>query len=359
MPTMVFHCPYPLDPQSLSASGIRPVRMFEAFRELGYEVLDISGYAAERKKKFAALRQRIRAGAKIDFCYSENATIPPMVTEKRHLPPHPFLDLDIFAYLKRHDIPIGVFYRDIYWLDDDYASRVGQPIAAAMTALYRYELWGYNQFCRSLYLPSLEMGEYLPNLNKVRYMALPPGGEIVASRTEPSPLSVFYIGGIGNKYYQLHKLFAAAKRVPEMTLTVCTPRHRWEPVAHEYPEAENISVVHRSGPDKDPLFAAANLCYVSIEPEPYGAFASPVKLYEYIGRGKAVLALKNTLAAKVVTSHGIGFSTEHTVDAMEQVFRDLSCHPDKISQATANCEQFRESNTWLARASAVVDDLAG
>ena len=51
MKRMIFHMPLPLNPQAKSASGIRPVKMLEAFKSLGYEVFEITGYSAERKIK--------------------------------------------------------------------------------------------------------------------------------------------------------------------------------------------------------------------------------------------------------------------------------------------------------------------
>ena len=39
MAAIVYHAPFPLDREASSASGIRPVRMLDAFRELGYTVL--------------------------------------------------------------------------------------------------------------------------------------------------------------------------------------------------------------------------------------------------------------------------------------------------------------------------------
>ncbi|MDO5722987.1 MAG: glycosyltransferase [Flaviflexus sp.] len=332
--------------------------MLEAFRELGYEVLDISGYAEERAHKFKALRQRIKAGAPIDFCYSENATIPPMITEKKHLPPHPFLDFSIFAYLKRHGIPTGVFYRDIYWRDREYPDRVGRPLALAMTALYRYELAGYDRLCSTVFLPSEQMAAYVPPLKHAEAVALPPGGDIVDEpEAAASPLSLFYIGGLGNKNYQLHKLFEAVKAIPDISFTLCTTAERWEAVAHEYPRAENIRVVHATGEEREQLFARANLCYVSVDPEFYGKFAVPVKLYEYLGRGKAMLAQADTLAGDIITGLGVGFAATYTAEDMERMLRDLAHHPEKLQDAAECARQVRHKHTWRARAATVVEAL--
>ena len=50
MVAIVYHTPFPLDRRAVSASGIRPVRMLDAFRELGFEVLTVTGSARERSR---------------------------------------------------------------------------------------------------------------------------------------------------------------------------------------------------------------------------------------------------------------------------------------------------------------------
>ena len=109
MPTMVYHAPL----RSKSAGHLclrdSPVRMYDAFKSLGYEVLDVTGDGRRRRRAIKALKARLAAGQKIDFLYSESATIPTMLTEARHLPPHPVLDVELFALARRYQIPRGCF----------------------------------------------------------------------------------------------------------------------------------------------------------------------------------------------------------------------------------------------------------
>ncbi|MDO5728184.1 MAG: glycosyltransferase [Actinomycetaceae bacterium] len=360
MLTMIYHAPYALDPTSVSASAIRPVTMWETFRSLGIEVLDITGNAKERQRQFRAVKRRVAAGQRIDFMYSENATIPPMVTEPRHVPPHFFLDLSIMRFCASHNIPVGVFYRDIYWKFDEYDERVPEPLATVMKALYRYELWGYSRWCSKIFLPSRTMGKYLPQLDQKKCIPLPPGGRITRSTNTDRTLSVFYIGGIGG-HYRLHHLCEAVSRLPQVKLMICTDRSRWESVKDEYPQVSspNISVVHKSGDERDELYRQANVCYVAMEPEPYGAFASPVKLYEYIGRGKPILAIRDTLVATVVSDNDIGWVTENSVEAFLDILTQLADHPEEVERARNTCETIRENHTWEMRARRVIRELTG
>ena len=73
---MVFHAPFPLQPDRVAASMLRPLAMRQAFADLGYRIMDVTGYAAQRRRAMARVRAAIAAGSRIEFVYSENATIP-------------------------------------------------------------------------------------------------------------------------------------------------------------------------------------------------------------------------------------------------------------------------------------------
>ena len=98
---IIFHHPLPLRLNSSSASGIRPVRMLEAFRQLGYEVDVVAGYSSERKKIIKKIKQKIENGVKYDFIYSESSTMPTVLTDKHHLPLNPFLDFGFLFFVKK------------------------------------------------------------------------------------------------------------------------------------------------------------------------------------------------------------------------------------------------------------------
>ncbi|SDZ74984.1 hypothetical protein SAMN02910418_00107 [Bowdeniella nasicola] len=358
MPTMIYHAPYALNPDSVSASAIRPIKMLQAFRDSGFEVLDITGHAAERRKRFAALRRRVENGQKIDFMYSENATIPPSVTEPRHIPPHPFLDAEIFRFAKKHGIPSGVFYRDLYWKFEEYDNRVGQPLASIMKVLYRAELRTYNRYCHTIFLPSLEMGEYLPEFDRPNTVALPPGGDTIDSPGPQDGVSIFYVGGVGD-HYRMHNLVRAVSELDGVRLTICTDAKRWESVAHEYPEAgsHGITVVHKSGPELDVLYRDANLCSVAFEQLDYREFASPFKFYEYIGRGKPIIGTDGALTGKLVNEMGIGWTTDNSVAAIKDVLTRLRDNPQELARVTQHCESVRDQHSWPARAQKVARTL--
>ena len=98
---MIYHCPFPLDNNATSASGIRPLRMLNAFRVLSCEVDLITGYSIERKKLIAEIKKKIATGVKYDFVYSESSTMPTLLTERHHFPLHPIVDFEFFKFCKK------------------------------------------------------------------------------------------------------------------------------------------------------------------------------------------------------------------------------------------------------------------
>ena len=311
MAAIVYHAPFPLDREASSASGIRPVRMLDAFRELGYTVLDVTGSARERARRLRALKDRLQGGERIEFLYSECATIPTMLTEPRHLPPHPFVDPALMGLMHRHGVPTSLFYRDIYWAFPDYRERVGAALATAMGCVYRYDL--------------------------------------------------LYIGGLGG-HYRLQECLRAVVDVPGTSLTICTRPDQWEAAGDQYADlveaaGGRIEVVHRSGEELTALYERADLCVLFVEPDPYREFASPVKLYEYLGRGKPVIASQGTLAAEVVGAAGAGWTLPYDAAALCGLLRRLLQHPQEVAEAAGRARQARQEHTWLSRARTVAQDM--
>ncbi|QOR47254.1 glycosyltransferase [Trueperella pecoris] len=358
MPAMIFHAPYPLIPHSVFASAIRPPKMKAAFVEAGYEVFDLTGTAAERKRKFKVLKAEIAAGKIFDFMYSESATIPPMIGDPNHVP-HLFIDAMIFSCLKKHHIPQSVFYRDIYWRFDEYVKRVGRPMAAAIRPLYRAELALYRRYMSTVYLPSMQMADEIPELEGARVDALPPGGTNVDLAVPSRPLHLFYVGSVG-PLYQLHELIEAVKKTPEVTFTLCTSKELWDRVSGEYDVAghSNIRIVHRSGPELLELYAQANIAVNVVAPSHYRDFAVPVKLFEYVNYGKPILASDHTLVSQMVEANDWGWVVNNDRVSIERTLKDLAANPGKVEQATARVEADRVHHTWLARARKVAADLA-
>lgn len=362
LPTMIFHAPYPVVPGATSASGIRPLKMRAAFEDAGFEVLDATGYSTERKAKLRRIAQRIESGEiRPSFVYSELSTVPAFLADSDHLPRHPWMDSSFFAFCTARGIRVGAFYRDVYWQFPAYLEAVRQPLASVMRAMYRRELRQYRRARVGLFLPTEQMSDYIPGIPAAMCRELPPGCDVVDSGHSPSAsLRVLYIGGTGN-YYRMQEAVAGIAAAPGATLTICTREEEWASAAPAYADVmdESTVVVHASGPGLEPLYDHADICSLVMEPIEYRDFAAPLKLFEYIGHGKPVIATQGTWAADFVERKGIGWSVPYSSEAVSALLASLSEDPALVEQARRKCLEVRSRYTWVERARQVSRDLVG
>lgn len=358
---MIFHHPLPIDYNSRVASGIRPVRMINAFKELGYTVDVVAGHGAERKKAVVKIKSNIKNGVKYSFVYAENSTLPVVLTEPHRIPLYPFLDYRFFKFCNKNNIPIGVFYRDIYWLFENFNNRLGGLKSLLASYAYRYELWVYNKTVSKFYLPSLEMGKYVPIVHKSLFESLPPGhlNQDNSPLTEYNGdiLKLFYVGGMSD-HYQMHKLFETVRVMPQVELTVCTRESEWLSVKSEYPElTENIKIIHKVGKEMEHHLQDCDIALLFVKPQEYREFAAPVKLYEYLGFHKPMIASSGTLAGSFIKENSIGWVVDYDEIALNKLLESLQEKPRYILDARASLGKVKKLHLWKSRAEKVVKDL--
>lgn len=364
---IIFHYPLPLDPAASSASGIRPLKMLEAFKSLGCSVDIISGYSYERKEKIVEIKKKIASGFKYQFVYSESSTMPTILTDTHHLPLHPRLDFDFFKLCKNHNIPIGLFYRDIYWAFDSYEENLNKIKVTLGRLSYKYDLINYNKYLTKFYLPSIEMGEYIPIVSKSIFAALPPAhdADLTELNSDVDPtftdkLKVFYVGGMSD-HYQMHKLVSVVNQRTDIELTICTRASEWLAIKPEYPEilhSNRIKVVHKSGEKMRELMLNADITSLFVKPHEYWSFAVPVKLFEYLGNQKPIIASEGTLAGKFVTENNIGWTIPYNENALHDLFDNLMSEPKIYIDIKHHMHKVAKQHTWQARAKQVIQDLS-
>lgn len=350
MNTIIFHHPLPLNFTATSASGIRPCKLYETFINMGFDVILIDGYSKERKEKIKRIITEIKKGLIVDFCYSESSTMPTALTDIDHIPRHPFIDSMFFQFLKKHDIPVKLFYRDIYWKFSSYNKQIGFPKNLFAKFFYLFDLFVYKGSITTIFIPSFGMIKYLPELKKNHTEELPSGTTIMFNEdtTVSSKLSLLYIGGIGF-HYDLVELFNSVKNFPEIEMTICVRKNEWEMVADQYPIANNINIVHKSGEDLKDLYKKANIALLFINTSEYRNFAVPYKLFEYLSFGKPIIATSNTWVGNYVKEKNIGWDIDYSGNSFCTLLNKLKENPQFIKEKTHNARITAISNTWECR----------
>jgi len=359
---IVFHHPLAINEDGHTASTIRPNKMLNAFRQLGFSVDVAAGFSKERKKAMQKIKENILQGRKYAFVYAESSTKPNALADPHHIPIRPTIDFHFFRFLNSHNIPIGLFYRDIYWRFDLFQKEVGFCKANLSKAWFWYDLWQYNRYIHRMYLPSLKMADYVPMFSAEKMDALPPGHDITFPeekiRRKKDGLHLLYIGGVGI-HYQLQILFEVVQQLSGIKLTVCTRESDWTQSRMDYGSLSdhNIHIVHNSNNDLVELYSECDIAVLYVKPQPYRQFAVPFKLFEYIGHAKPVLASAGTMVGQMVEEMGAGWVVPYFRESLYDFLCHIKKNPEEIREKQKNIKEIAEQHTWLARARKVANDF--
>lgn len=362
-PKMIFHHPYPVFPEGKSGSQVRPYKMIKAFETIGYDVDLIVGYGAERRKAINRIKRNVKHGKHYDFIYSESSTMPTLLTEKHHFPTYPFLDFGFFRWAKGNSIPIGLFYRDIYWKFPMYADEVSWIKRAVSIPMYKYDWRKYKRLLTHLFLPSVKMQEVLPNEWSAGISALPPACDFKHNvkrriRGINDELNLFYVGGVLPPIYDLTPLFKTIKGLDGIHLTLCCREHEWEATGSLYEPIDKsiVEIIHMSGSALQSYYEEADIFIMIRSPHEYLDFAMPIKVFEALGYGVPILTLDGTEAAQFIKQEGIGWVVR-SVEEASRLLDFLRNHPEDVDLMKQHVCEARLRHTWEERARQVVQTL--
>ena len=162
MKKCIFHYLHPVEDKPGIGSALRPNRMLQAFRDIGYEVDIVTGYSAQRKAQTRQIKKNIKNGVQYDFVYSESVNEPTALSDRDHLPRHPFMDFAFLRFCRKNDIPVGLFYRDMHWRFPVYRNNVSGVKRMITIPLFRWDLRMYRKCVDVLYVPSKALGDLVP-----------------------------------------------------------------------------------------------------------------------------------------------------------------------------------------------------
>lgn len=366
MKAVLLYYPFQLAENANSGSKLRPKKIHQAFVEWGkknnVDILLISGNSTERE----AIFQQWKAAGKLDeilFCYMENQTIPLWLTDPGHKPQKPFIDSKVMKYLKQKKVPVGVFYRDVYWKFDELYPLKGLK-KIIMQSIYRMEERFYEKYCDVIFLPSDSMGKYVA-INKQK-TALPPGGSPVkmADVREKSsrPVQSLYVGGINNEEYGLFLLLAALEivnkqeKICELTVVCREDEYAKLPAPKKNRLTElGVIVKHISGNALNELYAKMDFAFIPRYKSTYNDFSVPVKLVEYLSNLLPVVATNCDAQKEIIEKDQYGIVCEDNPEAMAQAIIGMCKQLDTF---TSNIEKtFIDKHSWMARVEKVKNVL--
>ncbi|MBS4190235.1 glycosyltransferase [Bacillus sp. FJAT-49705] len=365
MKSVLLYYPFEVAENANSGSKLRPKEILKAFQQWGarekVDILLLSGNSTARD----ALFEEWRAAGKLDnlwFCYMENQTIPFWLTDKGHIPKKPFVDKKVMKYLKQRHVPIGVFYRDVYWKFDELYPLKGVK-KSVMKAIYRMEERFYNKYCRVIFLPSDAMGKYV-DIQKEK-ISLPPGGKDmkVVRKEKVSQISQgLYVGGINNEDYGLFLLLDALElankqeKVSELTVVCRKDEYKQLPEEKKARLTElGVEVKHVSGEALNDLYREMDFAYIPRFRSTYNDFAVPVKLVEYLSNGLPVVATYCQAQKEIIEADGYGIICEDKAEDMARAIQEMARNAANYRENIQNT--FVQKHSWLARVEKVKEAL--
>lgn len=360
MANIIYHIPWKIKEGRKSATGVRPLEMLQAFRDLGHDVDVVMGDSSERLRSINSIKNNISEGYKYDLIYSESSVAPTFIASGwRDYLKFGSIDFKFLKFCRKKGIPLSLFYRDMYWRFPRHTDDSGFIKRIIMQAGYRLDLGWYKKWVNVFNLPSLIMEKYLGNYN-FKTVQLPPGGkkshglEII----EPLklPLKLFYVGGV-TRGYKLHKLFSVVSEMDDVKLRFCTREKEWESIKQEYTLGDNIEVIHKSGKELEEEYKDCDIALLYFESDEYRSFSMPLKMFEYISFLKPIIATSDTAAGNWVKDHSAGWVIPYDEEQLRNLLEDFKQNPSRIEEVGEKLIEVKNNNLWTSRAKQVLDDL--
>lgn len=345
-----------------SGSGVRPVAMRQAFEALGLSVYCVDGWPKNRRKREESIHDAMRFldTHTVKACYVEPPSGPIFLRADRQL----------LMRVHEKGIPMGIFYRDLFWRFDTKFHGVSWLKRRLIRFLQERDLRLFKKTMDLFFFPSAQVAEAADF--GVSWMSLPPGcsddDEVVRQRAEKERIlhkevpALLYVGGILGDY-GLDLLLDSMQRLnattTRMTLELVCRSAEWEAFCHEHP-VENFSwlhVQHLQGEKLLPLYRDTDFAVIPFHKTPYMDFSVPVKLFEYLSHLKPIFATRCNAIAEVLEQEKIGWLCDANAAAMhEQMVRVLE-NREEASDVKAAMPEARMRNTWQKRAQKAYDAI--
>lgn len=368
--TILIYYPYSLKENLNVGSVIRPTKMLGNFRtfaeENNFRLLFISGEQKERKKQLKEVKENIQ---NISYCYVENQNIPLLFSDDNHLPSSPFIDKKFFKLLKQNNIPIGLFYRDIYWKFDDFYKL---PFIKKHTLrfFHKLDLSLYKKYIDILFLPSMEMNKYV-GFNPERALPLPPGNDVRDIKRTPleskTVYNAIYAGslhltsGVDVLLNSLEYFNSNPNNLNKIYITIICRKNdlkNFKNLYEPFIDKEWVQFLHKQSDEISDIYTESDFAVLPYRMNKYNDFAMPTKLPEYISYGLPVLSTNCKVFKRFINENKCGITVDDNIKSYNEGFSkmlNLLSQNKNIHQEIYNT--FSENHTWRNRVITIDDTL--
>lgn len=329
-----------------SGSSMRPYKINNAFKKLGYEVILINGDINKRWELFRNFKKE-DAFDNIDYCYIEPSTYPC----------HP-LDYIMFAAIKMMKIPTGIFYRDMYYKFPELFKKRGIK-KLQLLSRYKLDWFFYKKIAKTIFFPSSTMAKHFKFKNK---KTLPPAGEIIKMNSKVIKYNLIYVGGVSNRYgtdILLEAVDIVNKEYGNINLHLICRKYE-EHFFDDYRDESWLKIIHASGEKLSEYYNNSDIALIPLRINEYNNFAVPVKLFEYLSYNMPIVTTNCFETARFVKENEVGLVTDDNsrslADAIINLYKNKNLLEFYSKQAR---KKLYEENLWEHRVLKIEKNLLG
>lgn len=346
-----------------SGSSVRPQQMLHAFQKIGCSMKVLDGWHNKRKERRAHVKEVMRwlDTHQVRYCYVEPPSGPFFVRE----------DLMLLKKLHKMGVPIGLFYRDIYWRFKSQFTKINPLKFFLIQCLQRRDLAVFKKTVSLFYFPTRQMASIADF--HVPFAILPPGAELSEADSpdfleierirNADVLTLFFVGGLSPSY-GFDILLDAVKTINQqqlrLRLTVACREQEWLDFQQRYTVEtwDWLTVHHVSfGDGLEELYQQVDFSVLPLRKNTYTDFAISVKLFEYVAYRKPILCTNLDAMSQIVEENDLGWVCKDTAEEMTRVLESIIADRRSIIEKKENIKRFLPDNTWEARARKVFSTL--
>mgnify|MGYP001221574873 CR=1 FL=1 len=326
------------------AMSVRIYNIYQALRSLTPTTLLAGNRSSRRMATLRFLRQgglgRTRA------IYVEASNGPSNET-----------DLLFLTLARSRGIPILVFIPDAYQLFPDIFPRSGWK-AKLIDWGWRYCINTYLRVADVLLFPSWGLAAYFSD-GRAKAL-LPPAGTLGLDYAPPvfSPPTIVYAGGATYRYGSdllLDAMVQVVARFPNARCRLITNQDEFI-AGHPARHAAWLTVEPRTFDELPEIMRSATLTVISLRSNPYNDLAVPVKLFDYMSFGRAVVATACRDTTLLLEQLEAGLVVDDTVESLAQGIIYLLENPDLTARLGLNGYQaIQMAHSWKHRAKRLLE----
>lgn len=336
-----------------SGSSVRPHRMYEAFETLGVEIKLLEcqqNRRAERRQKVKEILEWLELN-KPDLCYVEPPT-GPFFNQ---------IDLKLLEKLHLMGVPIGLFYRDSFWL---FPKWWGVPFFKRKVLIYMHkrDLKVFKRCCSIVYFPGTLSAELFSNINFRKVGVLPPGSHLILEPNKSIQRTLIYIGGV--RYADgVNDLLSALESINQtcvgVNLILVTKKNELDNLNQFDLSKPWLQIVEASGSQLEYWYKRADVGIVPRKRHFYMDKAVPVKLFEYFSHSLPVIVTDCPEVKKIVEKEKCGIICHDNAESLLDAIKAFYDSEENIITMKELARSAAIKNDWTERAKKVIKDLTG